>query len=58
MSLESDQMKTLFRNLVRAFYYDQMMYRRITTGQLVGFYHPGEGALCAGAFHLPRDSPS
>lgn len=48
MSLESDQMKTLFRNLVRAFYYDQMMYRRITTGQLVGFYHPGEGAQAPG----------
>ena len=48
MSLEAGQMKTLFRNLVRAFYYDQMMYRRITTGQLVGFYHPGEGALAPG----------
>lgn len=48
MSLESAQMKTLFRNLVRAFYYDQMMYRRITTGQLVGFYHPAEGAQAPG----------
>lgn len=48
MSLESEQMKTLFRNLVRAFYYDQMMYRRITTGQLVGFYHPGGGAQAPG----------
>jgi hypothetical protein len=36
MSLEAAQMKTLLRNLVRAFYFDQMMYRRITTGQLVG----------------------
>jgi pyruvate dehydrogenase E1 component alpha subunit len=48
MSLEAAQMKTLFRNLVRAFYYDQMMYRRITTGQLVGFYHPGEGTHAPG----------
>jgi TPP-dependent pyruvate/acetoin dehydrogenase alpha subunit len=48
MSLEAAQMKTLFRNLVRAFYFDQMMYRRITTGQLVGFYHPGEGAQAPG----------
>jgi TPP-dependent pyruvate/acetoin dehydrogenase alpha subunit len=48
MSLDSDQMKKLFRNLVRAYHYDQMMYRRITTGQLLGFYHPGEGALAPG----------
>ena len=48
MSLDSAQMKTLFRNLVRAYYYDQMMYRRITTGQLIGFYHPGEGATAPG----------
>jgi pyruvate dehydrogenase E1 component alpha subunit len=48
MSLDSSQMKTLFRNLVRSYHYDQMMYRRITTGQLVGFYHPGEGAMAPG----------
>ncbi len=48
MSLEPTQMETLFRNLVRAYHYDQMMYRRITSGQLIGFYHPGEGGQAPG----------
>jgi len=48
MKLDSNQVKTLYRNLVRAFYFDQMMYRRITSGQLIGFYHPGEGGQAPG----------
>lgn len=48
MNLDSNQVETLYRNLVRAYYYDQMMYRRITTGQLVGFYHPSEGSQAPG----------
>lgn len=48
MNLSKEQMITLFTNLVRADHFDKMMYRRITTGQLVGFYHPGEGAIAPG----------
>ena len=48
MRPDSEQMKVLFRNLVRAFHFDQMMYRRITSGQLIGFYHPGEGGQAPG----------
>lgn len=48
MKLDSTQVETLYRNLVRAYYYDQMMYRRITSGQLVGFYHPSEGSQAPG----------
>ena len=48
MSLDTSQMKILYRNLVRANRFDQMMYRRITSGQLVGFYHPAEGATAPG----------
>jgi pyruvate dehydrogenase E1 component alpha subunit len=48
MSLDSSQMKTLYRNLVRANRFDEMMYRRITSGQLIGFFHPGEGAMAPG----------
>ena len=48
MNLDQNQKEILFRNIVRAFYFDQMMYRRITTGQLIGFYHPGEGAQAPG----------
>ena len=48
MSLDRNQITALYRNLVRAYHYDQMMYRRITTGQLLGFYHPAEGAIAPG----------
>jgi pyruvate dehydrogenase E1 component alpha subunit len=48
MNLDATQIETLYRNVVRAFYFDQMMYRRITSGQLIGFYHPGEGSQAPG----------
>jgi pyruvate dehydrogenase E1 component alpha subunit len=48
MSLTQEQMQTLFRNLVRAYHFDQMMSRRMINGRLVGFYHPGDGAIAPG----------
>ncbi len=46
--LDKEKMVTLFTNLVRANHYDQMMYARMLQGKLIGFYHPGEGALAPG----------
>jgi pyruvate dehydrogenase E1 component alpha subunit len=46
--LSDEQKLTLYRNLVRTDHYDRMMMRRMKTGQLVGFYHPGEGAIAPG----------
>jgi TPP-dependent pyruvate/acetoin dehydrogenase alpha subunit len=48
MSLSKKQMVTLFKNLIRASHFDEMMYRRMIQGQLIGFYHPGEGAIAPG----------
>lgn len=48
MSLDHDQMRALYRNLVRADHYNKMMYRRMMQGKLIGFYHPAEGAIAPG----------
>ena len=48
MSLSKERKVTLFTNLVRASHFDQMMYRRMLQGKLIGFYHPGEGHLAPG----------
>ena len=48
MTLTKEQKVTLFTNLVRADRFDQMMYRRMLQGKLIGFYHPGEGAIAPG----------
>ena len=48
MALGKDQMKLLYRNLVRADHFDKMMMNRIMQGKLIGFYHPGDGAMAAG----------
>ena len=48
MSLSKAQKITLFTNLVRANEYDQVMYRRMMAGKLLGFYHPGEGGIAPG----------
>jgi TPP-dependent pyruvate/acetoin dehydrogenase alpha subunit len=48
MSLNKEQMRLLFRNLVRADHFDKMMMSRIMQGKLIGFYHPGDGAMAAG----------
>ncbi|MEH6577915.1 MAG: thiamine pyrophosphate-dependent dehydrogenase E1 component subunit alpha [Amphritea sp.] len=48
MSLSKQQMALLFTNLVRANHYDKMMYRRMMQGQLIGFYHPAQGAIAPG----------
>lgn len=48
MSLSTDQMLLLFTNLVRADLFDKMMYRRMLQGKLIGFFHPGEGAIAPG----------
>lgn len=48
MSLSKQQMVLLFTNLVRANHYDKMMYRRMMQGQLIGFYHPAQGAIAPG----------
>ena len=47
-TLNPTQKATLLRNLIRADHYDKMMYRRMMTGKLIGFYHPAEGAIAAG----------
>ena len=48
MALNKAQMITLYTNLVRADRFDKMMYRRLMQGKLIGFYHPGEGAIAPG----------
>jgi TPP-dependent pyruvate/acetoin dehydrogenase alpha subunit len=48
MSLDKEQMVTLYRNLVRGNEAAKMMYRRMMQGKLIGFYHPGEGAIAPG----------
>jgi TPP-dependent pyruvate/acetoin dehydrogenase alpha subunit len=48
MSLDKEQMVTLYRNLVRADQAAKMMYRRMMQGKLIGFYHPAEGAVAPG----------
>lgn len=48
MGLSLEQKQLLFRNLVRADHFDKMMMSRIMQGKLIGFYHPGDGALGAG----------
>ena len=48
MSLSKKQKTLLFRNLIRSDKTDKMMTRRMISGQLVGFYHPGDGHLAPG----------
>ena len=48
MALTNEQMKALFRNLLRADAHNRMMYRRMMQGKLIGFYHPAEGAIAPG----------
>ncbi len=48
MALSKKQMITLFTNLVRADRFDKMFYARMLQGKLIGFYHPGEGAIAPG----------
>ena len=48
MALTDNQMAVLYRNLVRAHEFDQMMVRRMMQGKLIGFYHPAEGHLAPG----------
>ena len=48
MALSKDQMVTLYTNLVRADRFDKMMYQRMLQGKLIGFFHPGEGAIAPG----------
>lgn len=47
-TLSRDQLLTLYRNLVRTQMYDQWCVRHIMAGQLVGFYHAGDGAYAPG----------
>ncbi len=48
MSLDKEQMVTLYRNLIRSDQAAKMMYRRMMQGKLIGFYHPAEGAFAPG----------
>lgn len=48
MKLTQNQVKALYRNLVRAYHFNAMMYRRMMQGKLIGFYHPAEGAIAPG----------
>lgn len=48
MSLNKEQMHTLYRNLVRADHMNNMMYQRMLQGKLIGFYHPSDGAIAPG----------
>lgn len=45
--LSNDLKLTLYRNLVRADHFDKCFIRRIMSGQLVGFYHPGQGQFAS-----------
>ena len=59
MSLTKEQQVTLFKNLVIADHYDKSMYKHLATGELLGFYHSGEGgiapAVAAGSFQRQDD---
>ena len=46
--LTKEQLLTLYRNLVRADHFDKCYVRRIQAGQLISFYHAGEGGLAPG----------
>lgn len=48
MSLSRKVMRELYEKLVLADRMDRMMYRRMMQGKLLGFYHPGEGAIAPG----------
>lgn len=48
MTLSKEQMVKLYKNLVRADYFNKMMYSRMMQGKLIGFYHPAEGAIAPG----------
>ncbi len=48
MALSKNQIVTLFHNLIRSYHFNDMMARRMVNGQLIGFYHPGEGQLAPG----------
>ena len=48
MSLSKEQMRALYRNLVRADHMNSMMYQRMLQGKLIGFYHPSDGAIAPG----------
>jgi len=48
MSLSKKQTVTLFRNLIRADHWDQMVLSRMFRGELIGFYHPGSGGIAPG----------
>jgi TPP-dependent pyruvate/acetoin dehydrogenase alpha subunit len=48
MPLTNEQKMALFRNLVRAMTFDQLMLRLIRSGRLVGFYHEGSIAMAPG----------
>ncbi|MBO9453417.1 thiamine pyrophosphate-dependent dehydrogenase E1 component subunit alpha [Tropicibacter sp. R16_0] len=47
-ALTIEDRKLLFTNLLRADEYDRTMYKRMMSGKLLGFYHPGEGAIAPG----------
>jgi pyruvate dehydrogenase E1 component alpha subunit len=48
MALTKKQKKLLFTNLIRSHLFDEMVSKRMVSGRLVGFYHPGDGHLAPG----------
>jgi pyruvate dehydrogenase E1 component alpha subunit len=48
MKLTKEQMVLVYTNLIRAHHFDEMMYRRMKQGKLIGFYHPSKGAMAPG----------
>jgi pyruvate dehydrogenase E1 component alpha subunit len=48
MALSKKLMVQLFTNLVRAYHFDQLFARRLTRGELIGFYHPAAGHYAPG----------
>ena len=48
MNLSLEKRQLLFTNLTRADLFNQMMYRRMMQGKLIGFYHPAEGGIAPG----------
>ncbi|MEP2028200.1 MAG: thiamine pyrophosphate-dependent dehydrogenase E1 component subunit alpha [Paracoccaceae bacterium] len=48
MGLSKKLMTQLFTNLVRAYHFDELFARRLTRGELIGFYHPAAGHYAPG----------
>ena len=48
MSLTKEQLITLYTNLIRTRAFDELFVKRLSTGRLLGFFHPAEGGEAPG----------